>query len=188
LKRKFVFVKEIETLISQGLTDLQVPQGTRFSPLAADLIREKGIRVSFNIGLRSDSLEPPPLKEERRSAASSKVKPEQTPAKTVRAFIAVASEGKDSTADVGPIAARSRYFLIFNRQGELIESLENPHRKADSGAGRMVADFLADRGIFTFVAQKFGGNIKASLERRGMSYTEYPGPAAEAVKVLLKRA
>jgi predicted Fe-Mo cluster-binding NifX family protein len=187
LKRRFVFVKEIETLVSQGRTDLQVPQGTRFSPLAADLIREKGIRVSFKNGLSSDSVEPPPLKEEKRRAASSQVTPKETPEETAGALIAVASEGRDSTADVGPIAARSRYFLVFNRQGELIDSLENPHRKTGSGAGRMVADFLAGRGVSTFVAQKFGGNIKESLERRGVSYAEYPGPAAEAVKALLTR-
>jgi predicted Fe-Mo cluster-binding NifX family protein len=187
LKIRFVFVKEIETLVSQGLTDLQVPPGTRFSPLAADLIKEKGIRVSFSNGLRTDSVEPSPLKAEKLGATNSNVSRKETLAETAKAFIAVASEGKDSTADVGSIAARSRYFLIFNRQGELIESLENPHRKIGSGAGRMVADFLADRGVFTFVAQNFGGNIKASLERRGMSYTEYLGPAVEAVKAILKR-
>jgi predicted Fe-Mo cluster-binding NifX family protein len=49
----------------------------------------------------------------------------------------------------------------------------------------MVADFLADRGVSTFVAQKFGGNIKESMERRGLSYAEYSGPSAEAVKDLL---
>jgi predicted Fe-Mo cluster-binding NifX family protein len=187
MKRRFVFVKEIETFVSQGLTDLQVPEGTRFSPLAADLIREKGIQVSFSNGPCGDSVEPHPFKEGKRSAASSKVAPEETPAETARAFIAVASEGRDSIADVGPIAARSRYFLIFNRRGELIESIENPHLKTGSGAGRLVADFLADRGVFTFVAQKFGGNIKASLDRRGVAYTKYSGPAVEAVKALVKR-
>jgi predicted Fe-Mo cluster-binding NifX family protein len=186
LKRRFVFVKKIETLVSQGLTDLQVPEGTRFSPLAADLIREKGIRISFSNDLRVDSA-PPPLEKEKRSATSSKATPEEIPAETSRALIAVASEGKDSTADVGLIAARSRYFLIFNRRGELIETLENPHRKTGSGAGREVADFLAGRGVVTFVAQKFGVNIKASIERRGMKHTESSGPAAEAVKALLKR-
>ena len=94
MKRRFVFVEEIEALVAQGQTDLQVPESTRFSPLAADLIREKGIRVSFSNGPQGDFVAQPVTIGEKRIAASSEVPPEETPAETPGDFIAVASEGK----------------------------------------------------------------------------------------------
>lgn len=188
MKRRFVFVDEIEALVARGQTDLKVPEGTRFSPLAADLIREKGVRVFFSNGPQGDSLGQPVSREKRPITAGSEERPEETPAERPGGFIAVASEGKNSTAEVGAAAARSRFFLLFDRRGELTEVLENPHRATDSGAGPLVAGFLAGRGVSTLVAQRFGGNLKASLSRNGIAYTECFGPAADAVGSLLMRA
>jgi ethanolamine utilization cobalamin adenosyltransferase len=44
---KFVFAREVAELAAAGGTKMELPEGTRFSPAAADLIKEKGIQVIF---------------------------------------------------------------------------------------------------------------------------------------------
>ena len=48
MARKFVFIKDIENLLKQGKSEMQLPEGSRFSPAARDLIREKNIQVTFS--------------------------------------------------------------------------------------------------------------------------------------------
>ncbi len=47
MRPKFIFQKDVEALIREGKKELIVPQGSRISSAALDLIREKNILVKF---------------------------------------------------------------------------------------------------------------------------------------------
>jgi predicted Fe-Mo cluster-binding NifX family protein len=113
--------------------------------------------------------------------------PKGVAAEERKSLIAVASEGRVVTDAVGPVAARSRYFLIFDDQGKLIEILENPHRETGGGAGPLVANLMAERGVSTLIAQNFGMNIKASLDEKGVNHFEFSGQIGDAVKSVLNQ-
>jgi predicted Fe-Mo cluster-binding NifX family protein len=69
----------------------------------------------------------------------------------------------------------------------LIEILENPHRETGGGAGPLVANLMAERGVSTLIAQNFGMNIKASLDEKGVNHFEFSGQIGDAVKSVLNQ-
>jgi predicted Fe-Mo cluster-binding NifX family protein len=97
-------------------------------------------------------------------------------------LIAVAADGPSAHAAVSRQAARCAYFLIFNGQGDLIESLANPHRQARGGAGPQVVEFLAQKGVGTLIAGEFGARMSDALQRKGMAMRVATGSALEAVQ------
>ena len=97
-------------------------------------------------------------------------------------LIAVAADGPSADAAVSRQAARCAYFLIFNRRGDLIESLANPHRQARGGAGPQVADFLAQKGVDTLIAGEFGSRMSDALQRKGMAMRIATGSVLDAVQ------
>lgn len=101
--------------------------------------------------------------------------------------IAVASDGNTSAAAVSPVAARSSYYLIFDGKGAFVEALVNPHKSAGGGAGSLVVDFLAGKGITTAIAGAFGDKMIAAMKTKGINYIEFKGTAADAVKKSLKK-
>jgi predicted Fe-Mo cluster-binding NifX family protein len=175
--RRFVFVEDVEKLLAEGQTEMKLPEGTRFSPAAADLIKEKGIRVTFTSGQAESSTKSQESEENKGRAAESGDTPLQS-------LIAVASSGRTINDPVENVAARSPYFLLFDRQGTLIEFLENPYRDASGGAGPLVADLLARRNVTALVAGNFGVNLRASLEEKAINYIEFSGKVEEAVRDL----
>ncbi len=180
MKKRFVFAKEVKELAAKGLTKMEIPQGTRFSPEAADLIKEKGIQVIFTAAAAEDR---------EKESETGRVEDREEALETDRAgpFIAVASSGTTSADQVGNMAARSPFFLIFNSTGDLIEVLENPYRDSGGGAGPLVAELMAKKGVTTIIAGNFGMNIKASLDEKGLKYFEFQGLAGEAVNDMIKR-
>lgn len=103
------------------------------------------------------------------------------------ARIAIASQGKNSDSQVSPIAARSPYFLLFDAQGKLAETMENPHRDAAGGAGSRVADLLSRKGITTVVAGAFGPNMINAMRAKKLTPVEFRGKVTEALKEALKK-
>ena len=99
--------------------------------------------------------------------------------------IAVASNNKNATSNVGTIAGRSPYYLIFNSTGKLIEVIENPHKGVRGGAGPSTANFLAEKGVTIVIAETFGGKMINAMKSKGMTYFEFKGIANDAVKRVL---
>ena len=180
MARRFVFVEEVEKLLADGLTELKLPEGTRFSAAAADLIKAKGIKISHTQGTDTGSASSEKSKDELDGTKAS-------PAESVHSRIAVASEGQEITDPVAAIAGRSPYFQIFDHQGGLIETLPNPHRDTGGGAGPLVADLLAGKGVISMVAGNFGVNIRASLREKQIDPIPFSGRVKEAVNTALNR-
>ncbi len=102
--------------------------------------------------------------------------------------IAVAADGKSSTAMVSAVAARSAFFLFFDQGGKFLEAIANPHKDAGSNASGLVTGFLADNGVTDVIAGAFGDKMKNALEQKGIRCAEQKGiTAAEAVRRNLLR-
>jgi predicted Fe-Mo cluster-binding NifX family protein len=101
--------------------------------------------------------------------------------------IAVASGANTPASAVNPVAARGAYFLIFDGKGAFIEAVANPHKNAGGGAGTLVVDFLAGKGVTTVIVGAFGDKMIAAMKAKGINYIELRGTAADAVKKALKK-
>jgi predicted Fe-Mo cluster-binding NifX family protein len=178
--RKFVFAREVEELVAAGGTKMELPEGTRFSPAAADLVKEKGIKVIFTAAKGEK-------RERDQDIGSSKGEKEAPESASAEGLIAVASSGKSCSGEVGSTAARSPFFLIFNREGALVEVLENPFSDSSGGAGPLVAGLMAEKGISLLVAGNFGKNIRAVLNEKGIRHIEFQGQAGGAVKEMMRK-
>ncbi len=100
--------------------------------------------------------------------------------------IAIAAEGKNASSKVSSVAARSPYFLIFDRSGKLLEAVNNPYKEAKGGAGTSVVPFLFQKGVTVVVAGEFGIRMIEAMKGKGMRYLEFKGRAEEAVKRVLE--
>jgi predicted Fe-Mo cluster-binding NifX family protein len=100
--------------------------------------------------------------------------------------IAVAAEGNTLNSPVSGVAARSPYFLIFDRAGALLEAVDNPYREAGRKAGVSVVPFLAQKGVSTIVAGEFGRNMVQAMKERNIKYMEFQGNTETALKRVLE--
>jgi predicted Fe-Mo cluster-binding NifX family protein len=101
--------------------------------------------------------------------------------------IAIASDGKKEEALVATKAARSSYFLIFDKDGELREVVDNPHKNVGSGAGPLAAEFLAEKEVTLVVAGLFGSKMIAALENEGIRHIELTGKVRDALEKALSQ-
>jgi len=101
--------------------------------------------------------------------------------------IAVAAVRKNETSEIAPQAGRAPYYLIFNENGELLETISNPFRVGGGGAGFGVAKMLADKGIDVVIAERFGMNMISALKDRKLKHYEKKGAVKEAVRQVTKK-
>jgi predicted Fe-Mo cluster-binding NifX family protein len=99
--------------------------------------------------------------------------------------IAVAAIGKDETSEVSPRSGRSKFYLIFNERGELLEVISNPFSRGGGGAGFGVAKMLADKDVDIVIGGAFGGNMEDILRARGLRYYEMSGTVKESLMRLI---
>lgn len=98
---------------------------------------------------------------------------------------AVAADSRELSAPVSEVAARCRYFLFFDEQGVLVDTVENPYRTASGGAGGQAADFLASRNVGRVIAGEFGRNMLDAMRGKGMTSMQFKGSVTEAMKLAL---
>jgi len=101
--------------------------------------------------------------------------------------IAVASDGKTESSAVGSVAARISGFLIFDGNGKFVEAINNPHKEVRGGAGPMVVNFLAQKGVTVITAQSFGKKMVDAMKAKGVAHFEFKGNAGDAVRKYLKQ-
>jgi predicted Fe-Mo cluster-binding NifX family protein len=95
--------------------------------------------------------------------------------------IAVATQGDTPAASVSSQAGFSPFFLLFDRDGTLVETMKNPVQTTGMGSGKTVVDALADKGVKVLVAEGFGSRIVEYMADKGMKQVEYKGNATAAV-------
>jgi len=95
--------------------------------------------------------------------------------------IAIATIEDKEDSQISERAGRAPYYLIFNENGEVTESIKNPFAVGGGGAGFSVAKMLADKGVDVCVAGVIGGNMANALEERSVKHTQKTGTAKEVV-------
>ena len=99
--------------------------------------------------------------------------------------IAVAATAQTPAATVDTQAARSPFFLIFDKKGAFLQAIENPY-KDQTGGGISVVEFLSGKGITALVAEGFGPRIVEIMQGKGIRPVEFKGVAADAVRSTLQ--
>jgi predicted Fe-Mo cluster-binding NifX family protein len=99
--------------------------------------------------------------------------------------IAIASDGKTTAANVSTVAARSPYYLIFDKGGKLLETAENPYKAAKGGASASVLSYLVKKEVSLIVAEEFGDKMIGDMKGKGIKYLEFKGSIDEALKKAL---
>ena len=99
--------------------------------------------------------------------------------------IAVASEGETMESQVGSQGARCPWFLFFDGEGELTETLENPYKEKRGGAGTSCAKLLSDNDVTIFVAGFVGEKMAGALEQYDITFISFSGTVKDAVAHVL---
>jgi predicted Fe-Mo cluster-binding NifX family protein len=98
--------------------------------------------------------------------------------------ICVATKGKSPDAAVSDKAALAPYLLFFDENGNLVEAIDNPFKERKLEAGKLIADFLAQKGTTAVIGTDYCGGIIGILKSKGVTAYNVEGSAAEAaVKV-----
>jgi predicted Fe-Mo cluster-binding NifX family protein len=102
--------------------------------------------------------------------------------------IAVASAGEDASANVGPTATRSPYYLIFDSKGKLVEIIENSYMKTRPGSGACLEamKMLAGKGVTHVIAGAFGQRTSAAVRVNGMKQIYGLGTVQNAILELIR--
>ena len=99
-------------------------------------------------------------------------------------IIAVAAEDRAITSRISAVAARAHYFHFFDKQANLLQTLQNPYADAGGGAGPKAADFLIKNKAGIILAGKFGKKMENAHKAGNIQYFERQGVCIDAVKEL----
>jgi predicted Fe-Mo cluster-binding NifX family protein len=180
MRKKFIFIKDIEDFLKRGQTQVDLPERTRLSPAAWDLVREKGIRISFKDTASQEAVNSQDVKSDKNNNEKQMEAPKP-------GLVAVASAGRDISGVVGQVAARSPYFLLFDTSGRFIDIIKNPFSAGGESVGLKIANLLAASQVSAIAAEKFGRAIKNNLKEKDIHYFELSGSIQEAVDTVLGR-
>lgn len=97
--------------------------------------------------------------------------------------IAIASTSKEESAEVSPVGARAKFYLIFENK-KLVKTIKNPFAVGGGGAGFAVAQMLANEKVNLVVCGRVGPNMQTALETKGIKLKLISG---KTVKETLKR-
>jgi hypothetical protein len=181
MARKFVFIKDVENLIKQGKTDMQLPEGSRFSPAAWDLVRENNIQVSYTgqpsapVDASDDDIEGSRIQEQPAPNQNNTALPQ---------LAAIVSSARDVSGTVGENVTSSQYFLIFDHDGKFIDIIKNPFFDGGKEAEQGIVNFLAAGQIAAIAAEKFDEALGDQLRRKNIQFFEISGPIEEAIKLV----
>jgi len=97
--------------------------------------------------------------------------------------ICLSASGPDLNADVDPRFGRAPYFLFVDPETMEFESLENPHQRADQGAGIQAAEMITQKNPGVLLTGHCGPNAEKVLQAAGISTRyEISGTVKDAVE------
>ncbi|MDX1708035.1 MAG: NifB/NifX family molybdenum-iron cluster-binding protein [Desulfobacterales bacterium] len=175
MARTFIFIKDVEHLLRQGKTEMQLPEGSRFSPAAWDLIREKNIRVSFTDHPlpQDEEIKDPDLSNDQNAGEQPQL-------------AAIVSASRKVSGTVGENAVNSPFYLLFDHDGKFIDVIKNPFRNGGSDADQKVVNLLAASQVTAIAARTFSEALRSRLTEKNIRCFEVSGAIEEAVKILFQ--
>ncbi|MGE4519844.1 MAG: NifB/NifX family molybdenum-iron cluster-binding protein [Desulfobacteraceae bacterium] len=97
--------------------------------------------------------------------------------------IAIASNGKDTSAQVDERFGRADYFLITNENCDTIqEIIENKSKNSQTGAGTGSASLIAEKGVKALFAGNLGPKAESVLSQAGISFVSFSGTVGDALE------
>ena len=102
--------------------------------------------------------------------------------------VAIAAEVPDINSQIAIHGARSPFYVLFDEQGNMLESLANPFTKVERGVALQAASFLAAKDVTLLVAGGFGPKFVDELDRRSIKYTQKEGQVTDVVSELFARS
>lgn len=178
--KKFIFVEDLDRVLKQGKTEIVLPEGTRFSPAASDLMHEKGIQVSFT---GAATTQKPDARDAKRTQSDTAKKIESSG----QGLIAVAAGGRDINGPVGKDVSKEPFFLIFDVAGRFIDVIKNPYANDGDYVAPLIANLMASSQVSAIVAENFASNLRTHLEAKKVQYYEISGRIQEVVKTVMHR-
>jgi predicted Fe-Mo cluster-binding NifX family protein len=100
--------------------------------------------------------------------------------------IAIASRGKTMDALVSNRAGRCKCFLLFDKKGQLMEVLANPHRDTIFDAGQESVELLAGKGVTLVVAGQMGARMIEALQEKKIARLKFTGTVEDALERALE--
>jgi len=100
--------------------------------------------------------------------------------------ILVATQVKTPEAAVSDKAALAPYFLIFDEKGNFVETIDNPFKEKKLEAGKLLADFLPEKGVTAIIGTDYCGDIIGIFKHKGATAYNFEGSAAQAVAALVQ--
>jgi len=96
--------------------------------------------------------------------------------------IAIATVDKSAQSQISTRGGRAPYYLIFNQEGELLETIKNPFSTGGGGAGTGVAKMLGDKNVDIVIAGEVGEKMAESLKNKNIEFKTKEGIAEEAIR------
>src|SRR6056297_3502358 len=98
--------------------------------------------------------------------------------------VCITATKKDKKSKIDPRFGRAQYFLIFNDDGEIEETIDNSAQSAQRGAGISAAQKLEDKDVNILITGNIGPNAYNALSSAGVKVflAEANITAAEAFK------
>lgn len=101
--------------------------------------------------------------------------------------IAVAAVGDHPESEISMNAGRASHYLIFDEQGVLLKTIENPALNSRGGASGIVVDLLLKESCNIIIAGNFGEKMQAQLRANQISGHIFEGIVKEVLKKFLEQ-
>lgn len=100
--------------------------------------------------------------------------------------LAVAAEGSEINSSISSRAARAPFYIIFEKNGRMIMSIQNTAAEESSGASSKAVKLLQKYGVGTLVAGDFGGKILDAMKEQEIKHVIATGIVSETIRSLTK--
>lgn len=84
-------------------------------------------------------------------------------------LVAIPADGKDTSSRMAGRFARAPFFVIFNEDGNIVETIDNDVANVAHGAGGNAVKLLADHGVDVVIVPQVGPNASTALKMAGIS-------------------
>jgi predicted Fe-Mo cluster-binding NifX family protein len=96
--------------------------------------------------------------------------------------IAIATDTANKDAAVSVHAARAPYYLVFDDDGRLLDTISNQYHSVEHGAALEAARLMEEHQINMLVAGNFGERFIDLLEENNIVAVTAQGPVSRVIK------